>query len=128
MTITSKSAGRLIKYIAAASTNKCSTLVLGNSLANRFVVTSRQSLEVSRTFALSTEHSLFFLAFAKLAAILIILSISYFWYIHKSDADSFVRSFFPKYIPPVSSRITSRSISLSDSSFSGEALDNEGII
>ena len=40
VTMTSKSAGRLSKCIAAASTSKCSTLSSGNSVRNTRVATS----------------------------------------------------------------------------------------
>ncbi len=58
VTITSKSAGRLKRCIAAASTSRCSTASSGNSSRNTRVATSRHSRDVSSTLALSTDVTL----------------------------------------------------------------------
>ena len=55
VTTTSKSAGRSSRYIAIASTSRCSTSSCGNSSATTRVVTSRHRRDVSSTLALSTD-------------------------------------------------------------------------
>ena len=55
VTMTSKSAGRLMRCIAHASTRRCSSETSGNSSAITRVVTRRQSRDVSSTLALSTD-------------------------------------------------------------------------
>ena len=56
--ITSKSAGRLIRNMAAASTYMCSSSTRGNSVAKTRATVSRHSREVSSTLALSTDETL----------------------------------------------------------------------
>jgi hypothetical protein len=57
VTITSNCFGARISIIAAASTNAWLSSTSGYCRATS-IITSRHSCEVSRTFALSTEHSL----------------------------------------------------------------------
>ena len=57
VTSTSKSAGRRMRCMAAASTSMCSSATSGNSARTISVATSRHRREVSSTFALSMEVS-----------------------------------------------------------------------
>ena len=93
---TSKSRGRAIRYIAIASTSRCSTATSGYSRAMSAETVSRQRREVSSTLALSTETSRRWRARASAAAVRVTRWISSTVYAHSSVARSAVRVRAPK--------------------------------